>query len=108
MTVSYYRKRDQVRVSGVGGDPNLRRPAGGREHLAGPDQVGGGDAGRAICLRVGGQHSSAAPAASPAPETAARPMRPMLPAMAMETPVTAARIASYVRQFHSSPIGPGR
>ena len=59
-------------------------------------------------LRAGGQHSSAAPTASPAPETAARPMRPMLPVMAMDIPVTPARIASSNRQFQASAIGPGR
>jgi len=59
-------------------------------------------------LRAGGQHRATALAASPAPETAARPMRPMLPVMAIDIPVTPARIASSKRQFQASPIGPGR
>ena len=51
-----------------------------------------------IRLRAGGR--TAAPRRPPpAPETAARPMKPMLPVMAIDSPVTAARIASSKRQF---------
>ena len=44
MDVSNYFQRDQVSVPDTGDDADLRRPAGGGEHVAGSGQVGGDDA----------------------------------------------------------------
>jgi hypothetical protein len=41
---SYYFEGDQVRAARAGDDAHLRRPAGGREHIAGGAQVCGGEA----------------------------------------------------------------